>query len=366
MTRPILRALAVGALALPGLACSHRSGADVTFGAAGPWTSSYGAMNKRGIDMAVEDINRSPLLGGRRLRVDAQDDGGDGTRAAKIAAHFVGDRLVTAVIGHVTSGAMVAASKIYDGALPAVATTATSPDITGISPWVFRVIPGDSANGVQIARFCEKLGRRRAAILYENDSYGRGLADAFARNFKGEVVSVDPIGADGKDVEAFVSYYMVHKPDVVFVAGTEVSGSAVIRESRRQHLDVDFVGGDGWSGIAGDTAAQGAYVSLPFAVTDPRPEAQAFVKAFRARYAMTPDQNAALAYDATMVVARAVAAVGDDRAKVRDYLASGGARGGAYAGVTGAIRFGGDGDPVGREFVMARVDRGELTVEGAR
>ena len=64
----------------------------------------------------------------------------------------------------------------------------------GISPWVFRMISSDSVNGLRIARFCRKLGRGRAAILYENDSYGRGLAEAFRRNFSGDVVSIDPIG----------------------------------------------------------------------------------------------------------------------------------------------------------------------------
>ena len=65
--------------------------------------------------------------------------------------------------------------------------------LTGISPWAFRVIPSDSANGLTIAQFANKLGRKRAAVLYENNPYGRGLADNFRRSFAGQIISIDPI-----------------------------------------------------------------------------------------------------------------------------------------------------------------------------
>ena len=68
-----------------------------------------------------------------------------------------------------------------------------------------------------------------------------------------------------------------------------------------------------------------------------------------------------MAYDATMLLARAVAERGTDREAIRDYLATLAARGG-YAGVTGTIRFQPNGDPLGRGFVMTRVHRGALLV----
>jgi branched-chain amino acid transport system substrate-binding protein len=260
---------------------------------------------------------------------------------------------------------MVAAAKIYDGVLPAVATTATSPDLSGISPWVFRVIASDSATGVELGQFARRLGHTRVAILYENDSYGRGLADAFRRSFDGTVVTLDPIPSGDGDYEPYVAFLKVRDPGLVFVAGTEASGMAILREARRQQLTADFLGGDGWTGIVGEPAAQGAYVGAPFTASDQRQEAQRFVTAFRARFDMTPDGNAALAYDATKLLARTIQQVGPDRAAVRDRLANLDDRG-AYVGVTGAIRFHASGDPVGKNVVIARVNHGELAVAGAR
>ena len=77
---------------------------------------------------------------------------------------------------------------------------------------------------------------------------------------------------------------------------------------------------------------------------------------------MEPDGNAALAYDATIMLARAVQAVGPDREKVRDWLASRTERT-AHDGVTGPLRFDGAGDPVGKSLIMTRVRKGVLEVE---
>jgi branched-chain amino acid transport system substrate-binding protein len=352
----------VGAAVAAGTGCAERA-TTIEFGAAGPWTEGYGQMNRRGIELAVDEINSGSLLDGRRLQVRYRDDGGDGSRAASIAEEFTADRRVVAVVGHVNSGAMVAAARVYDGRMPAVATTATSPDLSGISPWVFRVISSDSANGLDLARFARRLGRRRAAVLYENNSYGRGLTESFRHGFVGEIVSIDPIMADSTDFEPFITYYKHQRPDVVFVAGTERSGIAILREARRQRLDADFLGGDGWTGIVSDPAvAEGAYVGAPFSAEDPRPAARRFVATFRKKFGVLPDGNAALAYDATWLLAQAVAEAGPDRAEVRDYLASLHSRGG-YAGATGSVRFGANGDPVDRGIVMTRVRRGTLLVQ---
>jgi branched-chain amino acid transport system substrate-binding protein len=103
------------------------------------------------------------------------------------------------------------------------------------------------------------------------------------------------------------------------------------------------------------------YAGVPFAATDPRPAAQRFVAAFRTRFSMPPDNNAALAYDATRLLYQAYNEVGGDRKRIRDWLASR-TEETAYRGVTGAIWFRPDGDPVGKGVVMTRIDHGTLQV----
>ena len=355
----LLIVLAAAALAS---VCNRGTSGPVVIGAAGPWESGYGRMNRRGIELAVAEINRSDAARDRPLQVIFRDDEGDGEKAVAIAEDFVGNDSIVAVVGHVNSGAMVAAAKVYDGQLPAVATTATSPALTGISPWVFRVISSDSVNGIDLARFARRLGRTRAAILYENDSYGRGLASAFQRAFSGTIVSIDPISDEPQDFEPWIAYFKMRRPDIVFVATTDAAGRSFLRDARRLGFDADFLGGDGWTGVVVDTAtSEGAYVGAPFTAEDPRPEARRFTEAFRTRYQQTPDGNAALAYDATMLVWQAIRAGGARRKSIRAYLA-GLDESSAHKGVTGAIRFRENGDPVGKGFVMTQIKRGALTV----
>jgi branched-chain amino acid transport system substrate-binding protein len=317
-------------------------------------------MNKRGIDLALDEVNSKGGVGGRPLRLISRNDEGDGVRATSIASEFYDNSDVVAVVGHVTSGAMVAAARIYDQGLPAVATTVSTPDLSGISPYVFRVISSDSVNGANLAHFARRRGFRTASILYENNAYGRGLATAFARGFVGTVLSSDPIpGTDTSTFEPYVSYLATRKPDVVFVAGTEGSGRAVLREARRRSLPSAFIGGDGWAGVVTDRASDGAYVGTPFTATDDRAEAQRFVRAFRERYHMDPDGHAALGYDATMLVATAIAQAGTNRQAIRDWLAALGADT-AYPGVTGPLRFLPSGDVAGTGVVVTQVRDGVL------
>jgi branched-chain amino acid transport system substrate-binding protein len=216
-----------------------------------------------------------------------------------------------------------------------------------------------------MARFARNSGARRAAVLYENNAFGRGLMDPFRRNFGGALVAIDPIPSDGKaSFEPYIAYLRAKQADLVFVAGSEGSGLALLREARRQGFNTTFLSGVGWAGITADTvAAAGVYVGVPFAITDQRPEAQRFVESFRAKFSRDPDAKAALAYDATMLVARAIADVGPNRAAIRNWLrALNGSR--SYAGVTSrAIQFDSTGDVASGGFVMTRVQGNALVAQ---
>jgi branched-chain amino acid transport system substrate-binding protein len=349
-------------------ACSRGPEAHV-IGAAGPWKEAYGVMSRRGIDLAVDEINRAGGIDGTPVRIIARDDEANATRAASIAQEFVADPRVLAVVGHVNSGAMLAAARIYDGQLTAVATTASSPDLSGVSKWTFRVISSDSLNGVILARFASRIGGtspqfRQAAVLYENDAYGRGLADAFRRSFRGTIISFDPI-SEKLDPEPFVSYLRMRQPGIVFVAGREESALRILREARRQGVQAIFIGGDGWQGIVSDTAASnGAYVGTSFNAANTNPAVQRFVNAFQKKYNAQPDAFAALAYDATRLIAQAITAKGTDRKSVRDYLVQLNSSD-PFQGVTGPVWFNSSGDPIGMGFHVAQAVSGTL-VSGSR
>jgi ABC-type branched-subunit amino acid transport system substrate-binding protein len=77
------------------------------------------------------------------------------------------------------------------------------------------------------------------------------------------------------------------------------------------------------------------------------------------------DAFAALAYDATRLIADALDKKGNNRKGVRDYLASLTASS-AFDGVTGPVYFNQSGDPIGMGFHVAHVVSGSLTSSGSR
>ena len=60
------------------------------------------------------------------------------------------------------------------------------------------------------------------------------------------------------------------------------------------------------------------------------------------------------------LLARAIAAVGPDRTKLRDYLAGVGSRKEPFDGVTGRIAFDSEGDVLGKEVTSGVVRGGHL------
>ena len=334
----------------------------MTFGAAGPWTQALRRSQQERIQLALDEINASPAWqGGRRLDIVFADDSGNGVRASTIAQEFVDSTRIVAVVGHVNSGAMVSAAHVYDKHLAAVATTATSPSLTGISPWAFRVIPSDSANGMRIAQFANKLGSKRAAVLYENNPYGRGLADNFRKNFRARSSASTRSAKATSNVRAVRELVQARTSRSRSSSPAPMHRASFLKEARRQQLIADLVGGDGWQTLAPSDLAEGIYVGAPFSAQDPRPEVRTFVAAYQRKYNASPDGNAALAYDATKFSPRAVEKVGPDRVKIRDYLAN-------LTEQRVPRRHGNhslppDGDPIGKSIVMTRVHRGALQVE---
>lgn len=356
-TRQILAAFMLAACARGGDRGAY------TIASASPANEAYGLMARQGTQLAVDMVNKRGGIRSHSLTLVSVNDEGTGATAATVAQQLVDADTVLAVVGHANSSAMVSAARVYDGQLAAVSPSASSPEITGLSPWLFRVIPSDSANGIELARFARTLGHKRAAILYENNSYGRGLADSFRRAFDGEIVSLEPVAVDGKEVEPYLAYLKIHEPGLIFVAGSDGSGLEILREARRQGVKSDFLGGDGWAGVTSDTAAsEGVYVGAPFSADDPRPQVREFVRAFRAKFGREPNSFAALAYDATMVIAQAIERAGPNRGAIRDYLAAM-RESNSYQGVTGQIAFQPTGDVVAKTVAMTRVRRGSLVLQ---
>lgn len=369
--RPTRHRLAYPLLLLALAACDDATRSDeaVVLGLAAPLDEAYGASTRLGAELAVRQINADGGIEGRPLELQLQNDSANPQRAIRVARALADDPAVVGVVGHVNSGTMTAAGPIYDeNELAAVATSATSPLVAGLGPWVFRIASSDSANAVALAQRAQQLGQR-IAVLYANDDYGRGLATSFRDAVTaagGRVVESDPYLETTEDFSPYLERMRRQAVDLVFIAGLEEGAARAIRQAQAIGLDARFIGGDGVEGLVGmGPAYDGTRVGLLFH-PDANPAARDFAAAYRAAYGRDPDSFAASGYDAVRLIARAVREGAADRASIREHLEEVGRAGGSgpFEGATGTLRFDERGDPADKEFAIGVIRDGRIELDG--
>src|SRR5438094_5677073 len=172
------RALLAAILSLT--ACSGGSSrGPIVLGLAGPFSQPRGVSMQHATELAVKEINARGGIRGRPLVLRVMDDSGRPEVAIRIAQQLADDPAVVAVVGHLTSSASLAAGRVYGEArrpVVMISPSASSPDLSGINPFVFRACPSDVSHGAQLARYARHmLNARRVGVMYLDDDYGRGL-----------------------------------------------------------------------------------------------------------------------------------------------------------------------------------------------
>jgi branched-chain amino acid transport system substrate-binding protein len=333
--------------------------------------------------LVAEEINAAGGIRGRRLQLVFADDSGSEDRAVRIAKAFSDSAAMVAVVGHLSSNTTLAAGRVYSaGANPLlmISPSASSPDLTGFSPYVFRVTPNDLNQGQQIARFARRSleggnrggggGARRAGVIFINNEYGRGLRRAFAAEFSGlggTILEEDPYLSDTPSLEPYLSRMRQRGGVDVLVLACERPGAELaLRELRQLGLRWPVIGGDALTGIAGPLA-EGVRFSSTYLPQQPGERNAAFVAAYaRAFKGERPDHRGAGAYDILRILAQAIAAVGPDRDAIRDYIAQVGTTRPAFEGVTGTIAFDANGDVPTKPVVIGVIRNGQLQAEAVR
>lgn len=334
---------------------------------------------QRAAELAVQEINARGGVRGRQLELRIVDDSARPDVAIRIARELVEDPSVVAVVGHLTSSTSLAAGRVYgEGRRPVVmiSPSASSPDLSGVNPYVFRVCPTDLSHGAQLARYARQtLGARRAGVIYVNDDYGRGLRLSFAAEFRrlgGTVVEEDPSLSSTPSLEPYLSRLRLGGGVDVLMLATERGGAELaLRDMARIGVRWPALGGDALTGIeAGGGGggrgglAEGVRLSSAYLPDRPGERNAQFVAAYaRAHDGQRPDHRGAGAYDAVHLLARVLEQTGTDRRAIRDRLARTGRDLPVYEGVTGTIGFDTRGDVPAKPVVIGVVRGGRLLTE---
>jgi branched-chain amino acid transport system substrate-binding protein len=349
-----LAAVAAAALTAPGLAQ-----AQIRIASAGPMTgqyASFGTQLRNGAEMAVADINAAGGLLGQQVVLEIGDDACDPRQATSVANQLAARRVVF-VAGHFCSSSSIPASKVYaeEGVLQ-MTPASTNPRFTDDGGWnTFRTCGRDDQQGVVAGNFLARsYAGQRVAILHDNTTYGKGIADETkkAMNAAGLQEAMYQAYVPGeRDYSALVSRMKQANINVVYFGGYHTEAGLIIRQMREQGLNALAVGADSlvtnefWQ-ISGP-AGEGTIMTFP---SDPRlrPTAAEVVARFKAK-GIDPEGYTLYTYAAIQIWADAVRKANSaDPKRVAAVLKANG----PWNSVLGPISFDAKGDVTVADYVF--------------
>lgn len=359
--------LATAAFATVFSACSKGDDNTIKIGGIAPLSGPvavYGAECKKGIDLAVEEINAEGGVNGKTIKFICEDDEGDSAKSVSAYKKLTTQDGVHMVIGSLTSGCSLSITNLAQAnGVIQIAPAATAVDITKAGNYIFRACYTDPFQGQVCGRFVkDNLGLENAAVLYDaQNDYSVGLTENFVNRFVslgGKIVAQESYATNDKDFNAQLTKIKEANPQVVFLPDYYGTVSLIAKQLRAQGIDTPIVGADGWDGLtsnAGDEVLNG-YYSNHYSSDSESPAVQKFVQSFKAKYNEAPNSFAALGYDSVYILKDAIIAAGGDEntAKVRDALEK---TNGDY--VTGHLSFDADHNPIKPAVMIKLVKDGD-------
>ena len=205
------------------------------------------ADRKRAFDLAILHVNEGGGVLGRPVQGVAADATGDPATAVAVALRLVEVDGVHAIVGPNASSAALPIAQSISGALgiPTISPSATSPQLTGVDDngYFFRTALSDAAQGPVLARVARDRGFNNVGLVYQDDAYVRGLADAFQSAWSGMLQSVS-IDVDQSSYLPELAQSANAGAEALVVIAFEGQALAVVREALDKGIYSHFVFGD--------------------------------------------------------------------------------------------------------------------------
>jgi len=339
---------------------------EIRIGAIVPLTGDnavYGVALKKGMDLAIEEINREGGVKGRRLVVIFEDDQVDPQKGISAFNKLTKVDKVPMVIGPMFSAVALAIAPIAERArIVLLSPTASSVDLTNAGDYVFRIYPSDAYDGVFLADIAvDKLKARTVSVLYIQVASVSAIVRVFDERFRergGKVVDEQSYVEGTTDFRAQLAKIKQQNPDVIFMPGYLREMGIQLRQAKelgikKPILTISTFYDSRIFDLAKE-AAEGVIFSAPF--FDPEsvePHVKQFVDSFRKKYGEKPNIWAGYGYDAVKISAFAIekGGVEPDRIKNELYKVK------DFPGVTGMTSFDQNGDVIKELRILRAEDK---------
>jgi branched-chain amino acid transport system substrate-binding protein len=265
---------------------------------------------RKGVDLAVDEINAAGGVLGKKLEIVARDDGANPGDAVRMAEEQCLKEQVAVLSGTILSHVGLA---VADYAKQHKTFFLASASLTDKLVWedgnryTFRLRPSTYSHAAALVPYAAKLGRKRWAFVYPNYEYGQSAVATFKELLKKAQPDVEIVAelapALGKiDSGAVVQALADAKPDAVFNVLFGADLARFVREGQTRGLfkNIDVVslltGEPEYLDPLKDDAPEGWYVTgYPWYLIK-TPEHMAFLAAYQKRYSDYPRMSSVVGY----------------------------------------------------------------------
>lgn len=275
---------------------------------------------ERGARLAIDELNEQKLvINGNLVRFETVTADDQGNAAGAVAAaQKLAASSVSIVVGHMTSGASIPASKIYSEAgIVQITPASTNPQLTkqGLAS-TFRLIGNDLQQARALAEFVSRKNIKTVAVIDDLSAYGRLVAGEFLRRAKSlgvQIVLQKSQSETSTDFSDIANNLAALRPDMVFFAGMDTQLGYLAHHMRNRGVRASILGADGIctpeATRMANQQSNAIFCSLPMVPIEAMERATAFKANFQRHFGEI-QLYAPNAYDATMVAAHAIQAAG--------------------------------------------------------
>ncbi len=329
----LLRATAVVLCgAMPAMADTVRLA--VVLGTTGAY-SFVGVPLWNGMRLAHDELVATGGYGPHTIEMIFEDNRSDRGEAITLVTRFARNPEIDMIVGPIATSEALATAPIANENQVAMFTTATSPAVLEVGPWIFKSTETADAYLAPVAQHIAQVLRPSGCYIVgirDNEGYVR-QAQVFRAQMEAHgvpIIGEDSILSTDTDFTALSTKIVAANPPCLFVTAPSETAANVIIQARQAGLSADTIlVGDSGAGSqkfidAGGPAVEGTYFPASF-VADASPEARAFAEAYRARYGNAPDLWAATGHSMMRIIAHAIASLpegGVSRASLRDAMAA--------------------------------------------
>lgn len=280
--------------------------------------ATVGAMWKNGSSMAVEEINASGGILGRKVRLEFVDTASDPGKARAAMQRALDDKPI-AVFGPIYSGSVSSTLKLTaEAEVPQVMGGEAANLTAQGSKYIFRTSFGQNVSMPKIANYLrDGVKAKSVAVVYVNNDFGKGGHDSIVKELAArdiKVVADLSTEAGQADFAADVIKAKGANADAVFVYLNEEESARFLREAKKQGLTKPMIGettllGQKVIDLAGD-AANGVKGHVGLSVDAPIPAIQEFGRKYEAKFKSKPDHNGVKGYIAPYMIKAAAEKAG--------------------------------------------------------